>query len=155
MNFFKFFISISICMGTGALAGFLTSNATQDWYQTIAKPSIVPPGWVFPVVWNFLFFLMGVALFLIWEKGKESPFFRKAIWIFALQLFLNFLWSIIFFGYQRPGLALIEIFILWASILFSIIYFYKVDRVAGYLLIPYILWVSFAICLNFLIWRLN
>lgn len=155
MKLIKFIVSVGICVGTGALAGFLTSDATKGWYQTITKPSIIPPGWVFPVVWNLLFFLMGVALFIVWEKGKESLCFKKATWIFGTQLFLNFMWSIIFFGYQLPGYALFEIIILWIAILYSIIYFYKINRLAGYLLVPYILWVSFASILNFLVWRLN
>jgi tryptophan-rich sensory protein len=121
----------------------------------LQKPSLAPPDWVFFPVWTALFIMMGISLFLVWQKGREDKTVKTAIFLFAGQLVLNILWSFAFFGQRSPLLGLMEIIILWIAILATILTFRKLSRTAAYLLIPYILWVSFAAFLNFMIWRLN
>jgi len=152
-NFLKFLFSIAICQAAGLIGAVFTTPAIPGWYRTLSKPFFSPPNEVFLPVWIFLFLLMGISLFLVWtEKEKEN---KKAILIFSVQLILNVFWSIIFFGLNSIVLALLEIIILWLAILATIISFYKLSKTAGLLLVPYILWVSFALILNFFIWRLN
>jgi tryptophan-rich sensory protein len=121
----------------------------------LQKPSFAPPNRVFFPVWTALFIMMGISLFLIWQKGWEEKKVKTAIYLFAGQLVLNIMWSFAFFGLKSPFLGLMEIIILWIAILATILTFNKLSRTAAYLLIPYILWVSFAAFLNFSIWRLN
>lgn len=154
-NFLKLFIAILISEMAGIIGSFFTASSVSNWYLTLPKPFLSPPSWVFGPVWTLLYFLMGVAAFLIWQKGLEKKEVKIALTFFAIQLFFNTLWSIIFFGLHNPFLAFIEIIILWISILATIIYFYKISRVTLYLLLPYILWVSFAGYLNFSIWQLS
>lgn len=151
----KLVISIAIPLSVGAIAGIFTVSSVSTWYSTLNKPSFNPPNWIFAPVWNLLYILMGVALFIVWEKGKENEYFKKAIWIFGIQLFLNFLWSFIFFYFHRPDLAFAEVILLWVLILLNIFYFSKISKLAAWLLAPYIFWVSFAAFLNFSIWKLN
>ncbi len=157
------------------IGAYFTTPAISGWYSTLVKSPLNPPSWVFAPVWTVLFLLMGVAAFLVCKKGMD-PRMRKddkrgseddrggngnerkvilALTIFGLQLVLNTLWSIIFFGMHNPGAALVEIVILWIAILATVITFYRVSKPASYLLLPYILWVSFAAVLNFSIWNLN
>ena len=131
-----------------------TAPAVKGWYTTINKSPLNPPSWVFAPVWTTLFIMMGVAVSIIWLSGKNETR-SKALKVFFLQLFLNTLWSIIFFGLKNPPLAFIEIVVLWFAILYTIILFRKIDKKASYLLIPYILWVSFASVLNLSIAILN
>lgn len=145
-------IAILICQSAGWIGALFTTPSIQTWYATINKPSFNPPNWLFAPVWTFLFLTMGIALWLIWLKPKAN---HQALSLFIIQLCLNVLWSILFFGLHRPALALIEILLLWLAILFTIIKFYQIDRWAGLILIPYIAWVSFAAILNFALWRLN
>lgn len=152
---FKLLISIIICESAGIIGSIFTSSSIPTWYAGIAKPIFSPPNWVFGPVWTTLFALMGIALFLVWRKGFDKKEVRMAVLVFGLQLALNISWSIIFFGLENPGLAFAEIIFLWISIVATIISFYKIDKTAGYLLIPYILWVSFAAFLNYSIWVLN
>ena len=151
----KLILCIFICLFAGFIGSFFTTPAIPTWYAMLQKPSFAPPNWVFFPVWTALFIMMGIALFLIWQKGWEDKKVKTAIYIFAGQLILNTLWSIAFFGQRSPLLGLMEIIILWIAILATILSFMKVSRTAAYLLIPYILWVSFAAFLNFWIWRLN
>ena len=151
----KLFISILICLFAGFIGSFFTSSAIPTWYTTLQKPSFAPPNWVFFPVWTTLFIMMGISLFLVWQKGWEDKKVKTAIYIFAGQLVLNALWSIAFFGFKSPLLGLMEIIILWIAIAATILSFMKVSRTAAYLLIPYIIWVSFAAILNFSIWGLN
>jgi tryptophan-rich sensory protein len=125
------------------------------WYASLQKPAFNPPNWIFGPVWTTLFIMMGVAAFLVWDKGLENKKVKISLAIFGLQLLLNVLWSILFFGLQSPLYAFIDIIMLWASILATIIYFYRISAAAAYLLIPYILWVSFASILNLSIVILN
>jgi translocator protein len=147
--------SVIICQMAGIIGSIFTTPAIPTWYANINKPTFRPPNWVFAPVWTTLFLLMGIALFLIWEKGLKRKDVKIAFSVFIFHLLLNTLWSILFFGLKSPFAAFIEIIFLWIAILTSIILFFRISRIAAYLLIPYILWVSFASVLNFSIWRLN
>jgi tryptophan-rich sensory protein len=151
----KLIISIIICQLAGVFGSIFTTPAIPSWYATLVKPTFNPPNWVFAPVWISLYFLMGISAFLVWRKGIENPRVNLALRLFIIQLILNSLWSVLFFGLRSPLLGLVEIIILWTSILLTILYFFKVSKIAGILLLPYILWVSFAAVLNFSIWRLN
>ena len=151
----KLIVSITICLFAGFLGSFFTIPAIPTWYATLAKPSFAPPNWLFFPVWTTLFVMMGISLYLVWRRGLEGQQVKNALVIFAVQLILNVLWSAAFFGLRSPLSGLIEISILWISIAFTIMIFMKISRTAGLLLIPYIIWVSFAAILNFMIWRLN
>jgi len=148
-------LSIAICQLAGFVGSIFTRTSVGTWYANLEKPSFTPPNWVFSPVWITLFVLMGIAAFLVWNKGLSDQRVKIALSIFAVQLILNVLWSVMFFGLRSPLAGLIEIAILWIAILLSIFYFLKVSNIAGILLMPYILWVSFAAVLNFSIWRLN
>ena len=177
-NTFKLIIAIVVSELAGIIGSIFTTPSIAGWYAGIVKPALNPPAWVFGPVWTTLFALMGIAAFLIWKKGLDRRDVKIALGIFLGQLVLNTLWSIIFFGLHSPGGALIEIVFLWLAILATIITFYKisppsprfwrtgnpavhpvraflVSNGAWLLLIPYILWVSFAIYLNYAIWMLN
>jgi benzodiazapine receptor len=151
----KFIISIFICQGAGILGSFFTTPSIPTWYATIKKPSFTPPHWLFAPVWIALFALMGVALFLIWRKGLHNTQVRVAFIIFIIQLILNVSWSAAFFGLKSPLLGFIIIIALWVAILLTIVTFYRASALASFLLIPYILWVSFAAVLNLAIMVLN
>ena len=154
-NFFKLVISILICQSAGIIGSIFTANSIPTWYAELAKPKFNPPNWIFAPVWTTLFVLMGIAAFLVWSKGLGRRDVKMALGIFVTQLVLNTLWSIIFFGLQNPGLAFIEILLLWLVILATIMAFYKISKPAAWLLAPYILWVSFAVYLNYSIWQLS
>ena len=138
----------------GFLGSFFTRNSIDSWYKLINKPFFNPPNWIFSPVWTILFIMIGVSFYLVWEKdfGKNK---KQTLIVYGMQIGLNFLWSILFFGLRNPLLGLIEIIILWCTILFNILIFHKINKTAGYLLIPYILWVSFATILNLAIFILN
>jgi len=155
LDLIKLIASIVICLIAGALGSFFTTPAIPTWYATLIKPSIAPPNWVFFPVWTALFIMMGISLFLVWQKSLQDQQVKTALSIFTIQLILNVLWSAAFFGLRSPIAGLIVISILWVFILAMIPRFMKISRVAGLLLIPYLLWVSFASIINFLIWRLN
>lgn len=154
-NYLKLIISIVVCEFAGIIGSFFTSSSVSGWYAGIVRPAFNPPSWLFGPVWTILFVLMGISVFLVWKNGLERKDVRIAIYIFLVQLVLNTLWSIIFFGLKNPGGAFVEIIFLWISILFSIFAFAKVSKTAAWLLVPYILWVSFAAYLNYSIWSLN
>ncbi len=145
---------IGICLVVQAIASMLTVVSVNDWYQTLEKPSWTPPGWVFGPVWTYLYLSMGVAVWLVWEQ-RESQNIKPALILFGVQLILNALWSGLFFAMQNIGAAFIEIVFLWGSILLTMILFWKIQRIAGWLFIPYLLWVSYAASLTFALWRLN
>lgn len=147
--------SIFICLGAGMIGSLFTSSSIDTWYATLEKPTFNPPSWLFAPVWTALYFLMGISLFLILRQDLEKGKIKLAISFFGLQLILNALWSFLFFGLQNPFLAFIEITILWIAILITILTFYKIKKVASTLLVPYIMWVTFATILNYFIWRLN
>lgn len=147
--------SIVICQLAGIIGAVFTGPAIQSWYITLNKPSFNPPNWVFGPVWTILYLLMGISLFLVWKKYSGDQGIKIALAIFFFQLILNTTWSILFFGMRNPMAGLIEIVVLWIAILLTILSFYKISITASMLLIPYILWVSFASVLNFYLWRLN
>ena len=143
------------CVLVCFLPGIFGSRFTPgDWYAALAKPSLTPPGWVFPVVWTALYLMMGVALLLVLRSGAGSGL-RVALIVYAAQLLLNGLWSWLFFGLHRPGLALLEIVLLWLLIAASVVLFWRLRPLAGALLVPYLAWVGFAAWLNLGLWRLN
>ena len=146
-NITKLAISLLLPLSAGAVAGMFTSQAVPTWYASLNRPSFNPPNWVFGPVWTSLYILLGISFFLVWkeEASKER---NLAIKVFSIQMLLNFAWSFIFFYFNLIGVALIEIILLWISIAFMILLFYKIRPFAAYLNIPYLLWVSFATILN-------
>lgn len=151
----KFIISIIICQLAGLIGSIFTSQSIPTWYASLKKPAFNPPNWLFGPVWTALFLLMGIALFLVWQKGIGFPQVKIALIVFGIQLIFNILWSILFFGLRSPITGFIEIIILWILILLTILVFYPISKTASLLLLPYLLWVSFASILNFSLWRLN
>ncbi|MEK7647491.1 MAG: TspO/MBR family protein [Patescibacteria group bacterium] len=154
-NTTKLIISIATCEAVGILGSIFTASSVDTWYSTLARPAFAPPNWIFGPVWTTLFALMGIAAFLVWREGMHRRAVRVALGVGAVHLLLNFLWSLIFFGLRNPGLAFIEIIILWLAILATMIAFARVSRAAAWLLVPYIVWVSFAAYLNYSIWIAN
>jgi len=150
----KLSASLALPLGLGAVAGIITSDAIPGWYETLNRPSFNPPNWLFGPVWTTLYLLMGISLFLIW-KQKRSKARNLAILVFLFQQALNFGWSFIFFYFNRIGFALIEICLLWSSIVIMLVLFYKIKPIAAYINIPYILWVTFATLLNASYYLLN
>ena len=138
----------------GALSGFLTRKGSQIYTQTVVKPPLSPPAIVFPIVWGILFALMGIGAARIYLAPPSSDR-SKSLLLFLLQLAFNFFWSIIFFSLQAFSFALIWLVLLWVLIVCMVRAFWKVDKIAAWLQIPYLLWVTFAAYLNFGVWRLN
>ena len=136
------------------IGSLFTTPSIASWYRNLNKPSFAPPNFLFAPVWTILFFLMAIAAFLVWQN-KNNPQAKKALIFYFVQLAFNSLWSIIFFGLHNPGVAFLEIIILWLLILLTLIKFYKIQKIAGLLLVPYLLWVSFASFLNIFVWLLN
>lgn len=151
----KLFSAIAIAELAGIVGAIFTTPNISTWYATLAKPPINPPSWVFGPVWTILYALMGISAYLIWERGYKRKEVRAGLYIFAVQLGLNTLWSILFFGFRNPGLAFVEIIILWLAIIATMATFSKSSRVAAWLLVPYLAWVTFATYLNYSIWILN
>lgn len=151
----KLFITIGVSELAGIIGAVFTASAIPTWYAGLVRPEFAPPSWVFGPVWTTLYALMGVAAFLVWRAGWEKREVKLALGIFGVQLILNTLWSILFFGFQSPFAAFIEIIFLWIAILATIVVFAKISRSAAWLLAPYIIWVSFAAYLNFAFWSLN
>lgn len=155
-KFIKLLVSVIVCQLAGVIGSIFTASSVKTWYAAINRPSFTPPNWLFGPVWLFLFLLMGISLFLVWSHPYAAPKDRKrALIIFGAQLALNAFWSYAFFGLESPLFGFIVIVILWITILMTIIRFLKISELAGWLLIPYILWVSFASVLNFVILLLN
>ncbi len=147
-------IWIAITEAVGALAGYFTRNSVELYAQTIIKPPLAPPGWLFPVVWVILYALMGIGAARVWmgEPGKDRSW---ALNLFIAQLVVNFFWPLIFFNLQAFGFALVWLLILWVLVLLMIFVFAKVDRTAALLQIPYLIWLTFAAYLNWAVWQLN
>lgn len=155
-NITKLIIAVVVSELAGVIGAVFTTPAIRSgWYAGIVKPALNPPAWVFAPVWTTLFALMGIAAFLVWKRGLGYPGVKRALIIFDVQLILNVLWSVIFFGLHNPGAAFAEIIILLLSIFVTMIVFAKISRLAVWFLVPYILWVSFATYLNYSIWVLN
>jgi benzodiazapine receptor len=154
-NIVRLVVAIAIPLLVGGLSGIATARSVRDWYPTLAKPPFNPPSWVFGPVWTVLYITMGVAAFLVWQKGLDSGAVKLALALFALQLLLNGLWSVLFFGLRSPATAFAEVLLLWVAIAATLLVFWRVSPVAGTLLLPYLTWVSFAAVLNGSIWILN
>ena len=152
----RLIVACGVSLSAGAIGALVvTGDGFAAWYSTIQKPSFTPPNWVFGPAWTTLYVLMGVAAFLVWQKGLRSRAVRIALAWFLGQLALNALWTPVFFGLRRVGLALVVIVLLWVAIVITMSYVARVSRVAAVLLAPYLVWVSFATVLNASIWWLN
>jgi len=173
-NFLKLLASIIICELAGVVGSVFTSPEIEAWYKNLKKPAFNPPNWVFGPAWIIIFILMGISLYLVWQKKFEpkiisaqtynplSQKFLSGSWrrlnivlIFVTQLVLNILWSVLFFGAHSVAAGFFELLMLWFAIVFTMVNFHRVSKVATWILLPYILWVSFAGILNFYIWILN
>jgi len=152
MNWWKLIGCVLLCQFAGTIGSVFTFGQIATWYLALNKPFFTPPNWVFGPVWLTLYALMGIALYLVWESKKSK---KQALQVFGLQLALNALWSIIFFGAESIMLGLVVIVLLWLSILWTIAKFWKIDKRAGWLLVPYIVWVTIATALNAGVWLLN
>lgn len=151
---FKFLVSIVLPVVVGAIGGLFTADAVPDWFNSLNKPWFSPPNWLFGPVWTALYLLMGISLYIIWKQpGSKAR--NTAILVFMLQLVLNFGWTFLFFYFQQIGYALVEIIVLWISILIMIVLFYRIKPIAAYINIPYLLWVSFASLLTAAYYSLN
>jgi tryptophan-rich sensory protein len=156
VSFLRSGAMLAACIGAALTAGVIGSAATfenvRTWYPTLVKPSWNPPSWVFGPVWTTLYVLMGTAAWRVWRKGPGT-----GSWVggYFAHLVLNALWSVLFFGLKRPDWALAEIVVLWGVLVWLLVGFWKIDRVAGLIWVPYVLWVSFATVLNATLVRLN
>ena len=151
----KLILCLIICQLAGFVGSLFTSPSIPTWYASLEKPSFNPPNWMFSPVWISLFVLMGISLFLVWQKSLDYPGVKTAVLCFGIQLTLNMFWSVLFFGLKSPFLAFLEIMLLLAAIFVTIIKSLRVSRLAGVLLVPYFFWVCFASVLNYAIWNLN
>ena len=151
----KLIVSIVANFAAAGIGSLFTFKAIPTWYQGLKKPPYTPPNWVFGPVWTTLYILMGISVFLVWQKGLVTNGAMLAFTLFWIQLALNALWSIIFFGIKSKGGGVITIIVLWLFILATIITSFRVSAWAGALLIPYIVWVSIASYLNIGVWLLN
>ncbi|MGI9316067.1 MAG: TspO/MBR family protein [bacterium] len=142
------------CIGIGAIGGWVTSSSVSTWYPTLRKPWFNPPNSLFAPVWTALYLIMAVAAWRVWLKGDAEEK-SKALHMFWFQLFLNLLWSVIFFGLRQIGIALAEIVFLLVAISLTTFLFWRIDRWAGMLMLPYLSWVAFATILNASLWLLN
>ena len=155
MNYKRLIFSLTLPQLAGMLGSFFTVSSISTWYSTLQKPSFNPPNWIFGPMWVFLYFLMGISIYLVWQNIKENKKVKNAMILFWIHLFFNSIWSIIFFGLKNPELAFLNIIIIWLFIIVLIFKFWKINKLSSYLLIPYLFWVSFASILNYYIWYLN
>lgn len=152
----KILCIVVTCLAIGYFAGTVTRSSIETWYPTLVKPSFNPPNWIFAPVWSMLYIMMGIAAGLVWDRMDfEKEKTTSALTLFAIQLALNALWSYLFFGLMNPMLAGIEIILLWLFVYETYTQFAKINKIAGYLFLPYLAWVSFAMVLNGSIWWLN
>ncbi len=147
-----FWINLLLPLAVGGLSAFLTADS-MEVYQALRQPPLSPPGWLFPIVWAILYVLMGIAAYLVWVRDSTGR--NGALLFYGLQLAFNFVWTLIFFNLQNYGLALLWILILWVLILITTVRFFRETKAAGWLMVPYLLWVSFAVYLNAGVWLLN
>ncbi|WP_010180079.1 TspO/MBR family protein [Aquimarina agarilytica] len=151
----KIIIAVTVCLVAGVIGAAATQTSVNTWYTTLSKPSFNPPNYVFGPVWTILYILMGISAGKIWNHGFYHKWVKTALYHFGFQLILNITWSLVFFGLNEIFGALLIIIGLLVLLLFTYKWFKIVNTNAAYLLIPYILWVSFASVLNFSIWQLN
>lgn len=147
-------VSMGVCFGAGFVGSLFTTPSIPTWYAGLVKPSWTPPAWIFGPVWSALYGMMALALWLIWRRSGVATA-AVPIALFMVQLVLNVLWSLLFFGLRMPGVAFVEIVLLWLAILATLITFWRLNTAAGYLLLPYLVWTAFAGTLNFALWRMN
>ncbi len=144
-------VFLVLCFGVATLGGVATTPNIPNWYAGLARPSWTPPNWIFGPVWSVLYFSMAIAAWLVWQKGNALV----PLTLFAVQLAMNCAWSWLFFAWHSPGIAFVDILLLWAAIAATMVAFWRRSLVAALVLGPYLAWVSFAAVLNFAIWRLN
>jgi benzodiazapine receptor len=155
-KYLKIAVFVTTCLAVGFLSGLATQSSVNTWFPTLVKPVFNPPSWVFMPVWTLLYIMMGIAAGLVWDKiDSDKERVKNALLFFIIQLALNALWSILFFGLKNPLLAFVEIVVLWLMIYETWYKFKPIDKIAGYLFVPYLAWVSFATVLNGSIWWLN
>ena len=154
-NIIRFLIYLIFCEGVGVIGSIFTVPAITNWYVFLQKPSFSPPNWLFGPAWTILYLLMAISIFLIWQAGLAERKTKTVFRLFWIHLFFNAIWSILFFGLESPLLGLFDIIILWVMIGILTFQFFKINKTAGILFIPYWLWVSFAAILNFFIYKLN
>lgn len=154
-NPIAFVVNIALPLAVGAIGAFFTASSVKTWYTTLAKPSFNPPNSIFPSVWTSIFILMGISAYLVWQKRDTISHFPRTIALYLIQLIMNLMWSFIFFYAHQIGVALVEIVFLLVIIIINAAVFYKINKLAGLLFIPYILWVSFATVLTYNIFTLN
>jgi tryptophan-rich sensory protein len=155
IDFVKLIAAIIVCQLAGAIGSFFTMPNIPTWYNGLAKPSFAPLGSVIGAVWITLYTLMGIALYIVWQRGFGKQEVKNAVSAFGLQLVLNALWSFLFFGLRSPFYGIVGIVLMWFAIAYTMLKFWKVSKNATYLLVPYIAWVTFAGYLNFTIWQMN
>lgn len=154
-NASKLFICVIVCQGAGILGSFAGQQNIPVWYSGLEKSPLTPPNWVFPVVWITLYFMMAIAAYFVWKRGFDKPLVKPAMAMFVIQLALNAAWTPLFFGAQEVYLALIDIVLMVIATAVTIYLFYRIEKSAAYLLIPYFAWISFATYLNYEVLRLN
>jgi len=154
-KFLRLIISLLLPQLAGGIGALFTFKAISSWYQFLNKPSFSPPNWLFGPAWMSLYILMGISSFLIWQEKEKNEKAGKILKIYFLHLFLNAAWSIFFFGLRNILLGFLEIIVLWLVIGYLLISFFKIKKIAAFLWLPYFLWVSFAMILNFAILKLN
>jgi tryptophan-rich sensory protein len=155
MKIIKLIVSVAVCELAGVVGALFTTSQIPTWYAALNKPSFNPPNWLFGPVWTLLYLLMGVAAYTIWQQGFDHSSVKRALAVFLVQLVLNVLWSFVFFGLESVLGGLVVIILLWSAIFLTISLFLRQSRMAGWLLIPYIVWVTFATVLNAAIFALN
>jgi translocator protein len=153
---FKFIVALVVCFGASGLGVlFMARDSINTWYAQLQKPCFTPPDWIFGPAWTILYLLMAISVFLIWNKGLDYPKVKQSIGLFLIQLALNAAWTPLFFGFHLILPAFIEIIVLWLAILATMLAFKRISLHASILLIPYLIWVSFATILNGSMWYLN
>lgn len=148
-------VSVALPLAVGGVASFFTASSVSTWFKSLNKPFFNPPAWLFGPVWTTLYIMMGIAFFIIWDSKAKDIIKQRAMKIYFIQLFFNFTWSFVFFYAQQPGWAVVNIVLLWLLIALTIFWFSRISKAAAWLLVPYILWVTFATALNYAIWQLN
>ena len=147
-------LCLAIPLAVGGLSAFLTQNGMEQ-FQKLNKPPLTPPGWLFPVAWTILYLMMGLASYLVWKSDGPRHTVRGALTLYGIQLAFNFFWTILFFDMNRYLFAFFWLIALWVLILATALRFYRLSRTAGYLMVPYLLWVAFAGYLNFGVYLMN
>jgi tryptophan-rich sensory protein len=145
---------VLLCFLAAGIGGLVTAPRIRDWYAELAKPEWTPPDWIFGPVWTLLYLMMAIAAWMVWRKAGAARG-RRPFTLFGIQLALNVLWSVLFFGLRSPGIAAVEVLLLWAAIAWTLSAFWRWSRWAGVLMVPYLVWVGYAAVLNWAIWSLN